>query len=102
MNKKGFTLMELLVIIIILGVLSAVAIPKFIESSKISKGEQGKGAGTITIFESRVVRDTIPQTFTPEEKETTRCIEGYKFIVSSNGNLHQLIDEYGRGIKCSY
>ncbi|MCC6709067.1 MAG: prepilin-type N-terminal cleavage/methylation domain-containing protein [Gammaproteobacteria bacterium] len=33
MNKKGFTLIELVMVIVILGILAAVAIPKFVDLS---------------------------------------------------------------------
>lgn len=103
MNKKWFTLMELMVVIVILGIMAAVAIPKFIEASKRARGEQvesGSGTTTIPLFETRIVRDSIPKTITPDETNTSRCIEGYKFIVSPNGNLNQLLDSEGHGIRC--
>ncbi len=36
-NEKGFTLIELIMVIVILGVISAVAIPKFLSLSDSAK-----------------------------------------------------------------
>jgi len=30
----------------------------------------------------------------------SRCIEGYKFIVSQDGNARQILDEFGKGARC--
>ena len=37
MNKKGFTMIELVVVIVILGILAAIAIPKFLDLSAKAK-----------------------------------------------------------------
>ncbi len=29
-----------------------------------------------------------------------RCIDGYKFIVSQHGGTRQVMDEFGKGLKC--
>jgi len=46
-NKSGFTLIELVMVIVILGILSAIAIPKFADlatQAKIAAGKGGLGA----------------------------------------------------------
>lgn len=29
-----------------------------------------------------------------------RCIEGYKFVLDSNGTPRQILDELGKGVRC--
>jgi len=49
MNKKGFTLVELMVVIVIIGVLAAVAIPKMVAAADKAKAAEGpQMLGTIS------------------------------------------------------
>ena len=41
MNKKGFTLVEILLVVVILGIISAITIPNIMESLSESKVEAG-------------------------------------------------------------
>ena len=77
MKQRGFTLIELLVIIVIATVvimMMATGFAGLSGSSNISIGING-------VTESR-------------------CIEGYKFVINQNGNMKQILDEFGKGVRC--
>jgi len=41
-NKKGFTLIELMIVVVIIGILAALAIPRFMQASKKAKISEAK------------------------------------------------------------
>lgn len=76
MKQKGFALIEVIVIIVTIMILAAVAIPTF----------QGVKQGTVSVGINGVTE--------------SRCIEGYKFILDNTGNSRQILDEFGKGVRC--
>lgn len=77
MKQKGFTLIELMVtvvIVLIVVMMAAGAINGTASNNTVSWGINGM--------------------------TEMRCIDGYKFVISQQGQTRQVMDEFGKGVKC--
>ena len=77
MRQKGLTLIELMIILAIVGIFAALVLP----------------VATQPDFWKRT-------TFTPGGVVTEQCISGYKFVIGMRGRATQVLDEFGKGVKC--
>ena len=75
-TQRGFTLIELMIVIAMIGIFVALAVPFL----------AGKQSNNISIGINGMTE--------------SRCIEDYKFIIDQQGNSRQILDEFGKGVKC--
>jgi hypothetical protein len=78
MLHRGVTLIEMMVMFVIITVIGLIAAPIIFGTSN-NTGNVSWGVNGMT---------------------ESRCIENYKFIVSQDGNARQILDEFGKGVKC--
>ena len=77
-KERGFTLIEMMVCIVIIATLGLIAVPVLF--------------GTVS--------PTGNVTWGVNGMTESRCIENYKFIVGQDGNARQILDEFGKGVRC--
>ena len=78
MKQRGVTLIEMMVVFVIITVIGLIVAPIIFGTSN-NTGNVSWGVNGMT---------------------ESRCIENYKFIVSQDGNARQILDEFGKGVKC--
>lgn len=77
MNKRGFTLIEAMIAFVFAGILFTI----IANAVGFASGNNSISFGVNGMTESR-------------------CIENYKFIVGQDGNTRQILDEFGKGVRC--
>lgn len=75
MKQRGFTLIELITVFIIIAIVGMV------------------GLGAINSSNNNITYGAMGMT-------ESRCIEGYKFVMDQRGNSRQILDEFGKGVRC--
>lgn len=77
MKQRGFTLFEMIVAIVMM----AIGVTVILNIAGAINGQSTVSYGINGMTEMR-------------------CIDGYKFIVGQEGNVRQVMDEFGKGLKC--
>lgn len=92
-NRKGFTLIELMIVVVIIGILAALAIPRFMQATTKSKQSEAKGILKQIYTMQRAFR-----------QENGRYGDnGVSFgVVSGQGTFPEIGVEIGRNAKYEY
>lgn len=77
MRQRGMTLIEVIILIAIVAIVGSMLMAGFAGLS----GNSNISIGVNGMMESR-------------------CVEGYKFVVDQNGHSRQILDEFGKGVRC--
>ena len=78
MKQRGFTLIEIMISCVFVATIIMIVIPVIVGTTR---GNSNVTWGVNGMTESR-------------------CIEGYKFIVGQDGQARQILDEFGKGVRC--
>ena len=79
LNQKGFTLVELMVVIAILGVLAAIALPKFTDST--TSANTAKAQADLRTIDSAIVMYQAQEGTTPPNADDTDALVKANLLV---------------------
>ena len=95
MRKEGFTLIELIIVIVILGILAAVAVPKFAGLTKDAKMSAVKGfAGSIRAAANIVHAKWLAQCNVENNCSDNVSLEGRTVVVDNNTSSDSVAPGY--------
>jgi len=77
MKQRGFTLIEMMIAVVIVGIVGLLALG--VVNGTTPSNSLSIGVNGLTEI---------------------RCIESYKFVVGENGHARQILDEFGKGVRC--
>jgi len=77
MKQRGFTLIETMIAFVFIGIIFTI----LVNAVGFASGNSSVSFGINGMTESR-------------------CIEGYKFVINQDGHTRQILDEFGKGVRC--
>ena len=84
MNRKGFTLVEVLIVVIIIGILASIGIPQFAASIEKAKGGEARaGLGHIQTGEKVYYAESEFYTNNPTDLDITLTQKFWAFSIST-------------------
>jgi len=89
MNRKGFTLVEVLIVVIIIGILAAIGIPQFSASIEKAKGGEARaGLGNIQTGEKVYFAENEKYTAAIGDLDISLAPKYWSFSIATTGSTY--------------